>query len=125
MKTSRETNQSLRRHKLLPADIRRALPALYATDGDGDARAIVKFFCPYSNLTIFVFEFDGEDTLYTFTTQGPSDFGPTGEWGYTSFREIESASKALDRCTVPAIERECYPGTLPTRNELNDATVIA
>ena len=121
--TTREPNQGTRRHKLLPADVRKALPALYSTDGDGSARAAVKFFSPYSGLTIFAFEFDGDDTLYTWTTDGRSnDFGPAGEWGYTSFRELAGAAKAFGGCAVPAIERECYASAdeLPTRDELND-----
>jgi len=120
--TTREPNQGTRRHKLLPADVRKALPALYTTDGDGSARAAVKFFSPYVNLTIYVFEFDGDDTLYGYTTRGSSDFGTDGEWGYTSFREIAGAAKVLGGCAVPAIERDCYASELPTRDELNDAS---
>lgn len=117
MKTTREPNQGTRRHKLLPADVRKALPALYATDGDGTARAAVKFFSPYSGLTIFAFEFDGDDTLFTFTTNGSSDFGQ-GEFGYTSFRELASVAKVFGGCAVPAIERDCYVDELPTKDEL-------
>jgi len=125
MKTSREPNEGHRRHKLLPVAIRKALPALYATDGQGDARAAVKFFSPYTGKTIFAFEFDGDDTLYTWTTEGASDWGPNGEWGYTSFRELASCAAVLNGIAVPAIERECYPGEMPTRNELNDGKVTA
>jgi len=117
--TTREPNQGTRRHKLLPADVRKALPALYATDGDGSARAAVKFFSPYSGLTIFAFEFDGDDTLYTWTTRGASDF-EQGEFGYTSFAELAGAAKVFGGCAVPAIERECYTSAdeLPTKDEL-------
>lgn len=63
------------------------LPALYTQDGKGmDAVAHVKLFHPTSRYTLYVTEFDGDDTLFGYL------LSPLGadcdEWGYTSLREL-------------------------------------
>jgi hypothetical protein len=94
---TREPNEGLRRHKLMPKALREALPALYAQDGRGDeAVAYGKFFSPYTGYTFYITEFDGEDTL----------FGScNGELGYASLTELAETT-VFGR--VPAIERDCY-----------------
>jgi len=105
-KTTAEPQQGMRRHKLLPADIRKKLPAIGTTDGQGmDAIAQVKFFCPTGRFTMYVTEFDGEDTLYGYTV---SALGPDcDEWGYASFSELAEMTHPVFK-RMPAIERDCY-----------------
>ena len=62
--------------KMLTEEIRRRLPALYATEHDKDPVVQVKFFTPWSNWTWYATEFDGEDLFY----------------GLMRLRGIESAS---------------------------------
>jgi hypothetical protein len=98
-----ETQRGKRRHLLLPKEIRAKLPALREQDGKGeDATAFVKFFSPYSRYTLYVTEFDGEDTLFGYVE---SPLGEVyDEWGYSSLAEIEEATVFG---SVPAIERDC------------------
>jgi hypothetical protein len=64
---AKEPLQGLRRHKLLPAEIRDHIPALYSQDGKGkDATVYLKLFCPYNGrMTLYVTEasaiIDGDD----------------------------------------------------------------
>lgn len=99
---NREPLQGLRRHKLMTAEIRRALPALGATDGQGiDAVALVKFFCPWTGDVYYVTEFDGEDVIYSYMVC------PSGrsEWGYQS---LSALAVQMVLSGVPAIERDCH-----------------
>lgn len=103
MSATTEPHQGLRRHKLLPADARAALPPLGAQDGAGlDATVHVKFFSPLGRYTFYVTEFDGEDILYGYVLSPLGD--DCDEWGEASFREI---AEAFVR-GIPAIERDCY-----------------
>lgn len=79
---------------LLTKDNREALPALYAQDGKGmDAVAYVKLFDPCGRFTMFVTEFDGDDTLYGYTV---SPLGPDcDEWGYGSLAELAAVDGPL------------------------------
>jgi hypothetical protein len=71
--------------KLLTQELKRKLPPLYSTDGEGDeAIAQVKFFIPDSNWTWYVTEFDGDDTFF-----GLVD-GTFLEKGYFTLSELES-----------------------------------
>lgn len=70
--------------KLLTEEIRRRLPALYATQNDHDPIIQVKFFTPWTNWTWYVTEFDGEDFLFGLVE------GFETEWGYSSLAELES-----------------------------------
>ena len=69
--------------KLLTKATRNALPALYTTDGDKAAKAVVKFFTPDANFTWYASEFDGEDTFF-----GLVDSGYCKELGYFSLKEL-------------------------------------
>ena len=71
---------------LLTKANRNALPALYSTDGDKNAKAVVKFFTPDGSYTWFASEFDGEDTFF-----GLVDGGQCKELGYFSLKELTAA----------------------------------
>jgi hypothetical protein len=88
--------------KLLTADIRKRLPALYATDGmpAKDRKIICKFFSPYSNWTWWILEFDGEDTLFCYVK------GYEKEFGYASLDELQTTKWH----GVPAVERDMHYG---------------
>lgn len=47
-KTAADENAGMRRHKLLTAELRRALPSLYSQENNPDPMCVVKFFSPYS-----------------------------------------------------------------------------
>jgi hypothetical protein len=71
--------------KLLTQEIRKTLPTLGSTDGQGDkAKVVVKFFTPWANWTWYATEFDGEDLFF-----GLVD-GFEKELGYFSLSELES-----------------------------------
>lgn len=76
---------------LLPNDIRKQLPKLYATEHvpAADKIAVVKFFTPDAGWTWYVCEFDGDDTLYGFV------IGLEAEWGYISLSELQSVRGLL------------------------------
>ena len=100
-----ETQRGIRRHALLTKPILSSLPPLYAQDGKGmDATCYVKFFYGGRG-AFFATEFDGDDTLYGYCV---SPLGPDcDEFGYASFRELETAK---GRFGIPAVERDCYWG---------------
>ena len=70
--------------KLLTEEIRRRLPALYATEKEKDPVIQVKFFTPWSNWTWYATEFDGEDSFFGLVE------GFDTEWGYFSLSEIDA-----------------------------------
>ena len=84
--------------KLLTEEVRRRLPALYATEHDKDPIVQVKFFTPWSNGTWRATEFDGEDTFFGLVE------GFETEWGYFSLRELEEIRGPGGLC----IERDLY-----------------
>lgn len=96
-----EPHQGLRRHKLVTAEARKALPPLYSQDGKGqDALVYLKLFGP-GRITLYVTEFDGEDTFFGYM------LSPLGEdcdeFGYSSLAELASIFRGY-----PLIERDCY-----------------
>jgi len=70
--------------RLLTADLRRRLPALYAASEEPDPLVHAKFFAPWANWTWYAIEFDGEDLFF-----GLVD-GHELELGYFSLSELES-----------------------------------
>ncbi len=70
---------------LLTKEILRKLPTLYATENvpTEDKVVQVKFFNPSGSWTLYVVEYDGEDTFFGITDDG--------EWGYSSLSEIKKA----------------------------------
>lgn len=112
----REPHEGLRRHKLLTAEARRKLPALYANEKLGDpmdAVCQVKFFSPLGRMTFFATEFDGDDTFFGYMVS------PLGadcdEWGYQSLREMAEAFRGM-----PLVERDCYFTPAPVRDLIGE-----
>ncbi len=70
-------------HQLMPEEVRKQLPRLYAQESKGGkAIAYVKYFTPDSSWTWLATEFDGDDTLF-----GLVD-GHYRELGYFSLTEL-------------------------------------
>jgi hypothetical protein len=101
-----------RGHALMTPKLRLALPPLYSTEDDDDARAIVRYFSPYSNWVWYAFEFSPEDDLFFGFV-----IGFEAEWGYFGLAELDCAKGGL-----PLVERDLAPGSLPTKGELSAAT---
>jgi len=95
----------VRKHMLMPAEIRAKLPKLYSQENNRDPMVVVKYFSPFSQATWFVTEFDGEDTMFGWADLG---FGE-GELGYISLSELDT----LNRRGLPLIERDCYWKPVP------------
>lgn len=72
--------------KMLTKKNRKDLPPLYANEDKplSGARAVVKFFTPWSNWTWYASEFDGEDIFFGVVK------GFETELGYFSLAELES-----------------------------------
>ena len=85
--------------RLLPDDIAKSLPPLYATENDDDPKVFVKFFTPDSSWTWFVTEFDPEQRLCFGMVHGLDH-----ELGYFSLDELESVRGPLG---LP-IERDLF-----------------
>ena len=100
-----EKNEGMRKHKLMPKELANKIPKLYSQDGVKDKMIYGKFFSPYSQYTLYIAEFDGEDTIYGFVTGMDYD-----EWGYSSLSELAESNKN----GLPLIERDKYfhPGKL-------------
>lgn len=88
---------------LLPREIRRRLPKLYATQNDKDPIVQVKFFTPWAEWTWFITEFDGMDQLFGLVE------GFETEWGYSSLSELE----AIRGPGGLRIERDLYFDPVP------------
>ena len=90
----------------MTAEIASKIPAIGETDGDHDpftSTVAVKFFAP-GRYTLYVTEFDGEDTLFGYCV---SPLGPDcDEWGYSSLKELAE----MEMFGMPAIERDIYFG---------------
>jgi hypothetical protein len=98
--------------ELLPPEIRATLPPLYAQDGLAlDAVVHAKIFAPWGRLAIFVLEWDGGDTLFTWC-----DLGFGGEYGYSSLSELEAVSGKFG---LP-LERDLYFEPKPLRVAIAD-----
>ena len=70
--------------QLLTADVRAALPPLYANEGVDDPIVVAKFFTPWTNWTWFATEFDGTDIFFGLVK------GHETELGYFSLAELQS-----------------------------------
>jgi hypothetical protein len=71
--------------KLLTKAIKKKLPKLYKTDGQGDEAMVqAKFFCPWNQWTWYAIEFDGTDSFFGFVV------GDNNELGYFSLAELKS-----------------------------------
>lgn len=103
-----ERNQKARGHALLTEELKAALPPLYATDGNYAARAIVKYFSPFSDWTWYAFEYDPNEQMFFGLVKGHVD-----EWGYFALEELDA-----DKNGLPLVERDLYAGELPTKADL-------
>ena len=84
---------------LLTKELRRKLPPLYSQENIGlEAKAVVKFFTPWSNWIFWFSEFDGEDILFGLVS------GHEVELGYSSLSEIEAVRGPMGL----KIERDLY-----------------
>jgi hypothetical protein len=74
----------------MPAQLAAQLPALYATDRQGDqAIAYAKYFTPDSSWTWFVSEYDGEDECFGLVV------GFERELGYFRLSELQAVRGPL------------------------------
>jgi hypothetical protein len=94
-----------RGHALLTPELRAALPPLYSTENDDSARAVVKYFSPYSGWTWYAFEFEPESDRFFGLVVGAEI-----EWGYFALSELD-----CDLDGLPLVERDCWPGVLSTK----------
>ncbi len=95
--------------ELLTKKIRKALPALKATEDQGEKAIIqVKFFTPDSNWTWWATEFDGEDIFFGLVQ------GFELELGNFSLKELQLAKGPMG---LP-IERDLYFGTTKTLKDV-------
>lgn len=86
--------------KLLTKQNLKDLPPLYSQDGKGEnAKAIVKFFTPFSSWSWFATEYNPETKEFFGLVKGQET-----ELGYFSLRELES----MNQGAVSRIERDMY-----------------
>jgi hypothetical protein len=79
--------------QLLTAELRRRLPALYATEKDDDPLVQAKWFLPGTRWTWYATEFDGDDICFGFVKSGLDD--RFDELGYFSIAELEAIAHPL------------------------------
>ena len=91
--------------KLVPREIAKGIPPLYAHDGVGDAVAYVHLFCCYSGWDWYITELDGESGEAFGLVKGLEV-----EWGYFSIPEMEgvNTSKGFE-----VIERDEHFSPVP------------
>jgi hypothetical protein len=97
--------------ELLPEELRRGLPPLYAQEHNKDP-TIVKFFTPDSSWTWYATEGspEGEDFIFFGYV-----IGLEKEWGYFALSELQSARGPLN---LP-IERDLYFEPTPFRQVMD------
>lgn len=86
--------------ELLPEDLRKTLPKIYAQENRDDPFVYAKFFFPAGNWTWFVTEGEREGDDFLFFGYV---IGFVGEWGYFSLRELEEV-----RIKGLSVERDLY-----------------
>lgn len=104
-------NDRLRGHKLLTKEIQRRLPALYATDGQGDDVLVqVKYFTPDSSYTWYALEYDPQQRVF-FGWVIDANAPHFAELGSFSLDELESVRGPWG---LP-VERDLYFDPKPLR----------
>ena len=96
---AKEPNEDIRRHKLLPEELKAKIPKLYSQENEKDPMVYVKYFTPRSNFTWYITEFDGKDRMFGWVN---SDFP---ELGYVSLDEMANVVGADG---MPEVERDMY-----------------
>ncbi|GAB4161682.1 MAG: hypothetical protein Tsb009_38920 [Planctomycetaceae bacterium] len=77
-------------HQLIPDELAKTIPKLYATQNDSDPIARVKLFTPDASWTWFVTEYDPQEHLcFGFV------IGMEREFGYFSLAELEEVRGPL------------------------------
>ena len=87
--------------ELLPAELRKALPPLYAQENQKDPVVHLKLFTPDSNWTWYVTEGSEKEGDFIFFGYV---VGFEKEWGYFALSELEAARGPLGL----AVERDLY-----------------
>lgn len=104
----------VRGHQLLPANVAKTLPALYANENTPDPIAQVKLFSPYSGAVWFLTEYDPAEGL----AFGWADLGMDGgELGYIDLHELASAQRG----GLPLVERDLYWSPRPLSEAKKEA----
>ena len=89
---------------LLPAELRRTVPPLYATEQDSDPVVQAKLFTPWTSWTWYVLEFDGVDRAFGWVVGFEAELGyfslaelaaVRGPWGVRIERDKHFAPKPL------------------------------
>jgi len=77
---------------LLPKEIEKTLPPLYATEkiATGEKIIKIKFFTPDSSWSWYIVEWDKEEKIFFGYVNGHY-----GEWGYFSLKELEEVRGPL------------------------------
>jgi hypothetical protein len=79
----------------------KSIPALYATENQSPSEKIaqVKIIHPFAPFMFwYIFEFDGDDTLFVWANLGDND---CAEYGYASLQEMEESGCIVDRSFKP------------------------
>jgi hypothetical protein len=87
--------------ELLPDEVRKTLPPLYAQEGESEHTVHVKFFTPDANWTWYATEGSPEGDDFIFFGY---IIGLANEWGYFSLNELKTIRGPLGL----AIERDLY-----------------
>jgi hypothetical protein len=94
------TTNTLRGHKLMTAELEKALPGLYATDGQGEDALVVAHYFSLTGWHWYALEYDPNTRTFFGWVKGIAD-----EYGYFNLDEMEGVTLAGG---VPAIERDLY-----------------
>ena len=87
-------------HELMPAEVAKDVPPLYATQDQEDPVARVKFFTPDSHWSWYASEFDGEDIFFGLV------IGHFVELGYFSLAELQAVRGPLGLPVERALQFE-------------------
>ena len=93
--------------RLLTAELRKTIPALYSQEKADPATVHAKFFCPWNNWTWFATEGSEEDGEFRFFGYV---VGHEAEWGYFLLSELEGV-RGPGGLTI---ERDLYFKSGPT-----------
>jgi hypothetical protein len=96
---AKEPNEDIRKHKLMPEDLKVKIPKLYSQENEKDPTVYAKYFTPRSNWTWYATEFDGTDRFFGLV------IGFEPELGYFSLDEMANVVGADG---MPEVERDMY-----------------
>jgi len=90
-----------RKHKLMTAELRKKIPALYSQEDVKNPMVMTHYFNPYGRGDWYVTEFDGTDRMFGLCCV------LEGELGYISLAELEKTSVPMGPYKFP-LERDLY-----------------